>query len=165
MDKEKFIVRLSEASESALSIARELTQNRFPENLVYKIKPNSLELSDHLTDLEKENLICRKSEIKKALTAKQVAERLVIKNKVPVWINCSVIGTRKGETIIELLTSRRFRDENELYHQKEGNYPFHALIQLPPYLTIDSKDKFDINWRRKKIQTKIKMIKVKRDTK
>lgn len=165
MDKEKFIVRLSEASESALSLARELTQNRFPENLVYKIKPNSLDLSDHLTDLEKENLISRKREIKKTLTVKQVAERLVIEDKVPVWINCSVIGTRKGEAIIELLTSRRFRSEIELYHQKEGNSPFHALIQLPPYLPIDSKDKFDINWRRKKIQTKIRMLKAKRNIK
>lgn len=165
MDKEKFIDRLNEASESALNLARELTQNRFPENLVYKIKPNSFDLSDHLTDIEKESLISRKREIKKTLTVKQVAERLVIENKVPIWINCSVIGTRKGETIIVLLTSRRFRDEIELYHQKEGYSPFHALIQLPPYLPIDSKDKFDINWRRKKIRTKIKILKTKRNTK
>jgi len=165
MDKETFISRLSEASSSALILARESTFNEITDNLIYTIKPNSLDLSDHLTDFEKENLSNRKNELNKTLTENEVADRLILDKKAPVWINCSVIGTSKGNTIIELLTSRRFRNKNELYHQKEGYSPFHALIQLPPYFSIDSKDKFDINWRRKKIQTKIRMLKAKRTVK
>lgn len=165
MDKETFISRLNEACSSALKLARESTFNEITDNLIYTIKPNSFDLSDHLTDLEKENLSNRKKELNKTLTGNEVTDRLILDKKAPAWINCSVIGTSKGKTIIELLTSRRFRNENELYHQKEGYSPFHALIQLPPYLSMDLKEKFDINWRRKKIQTKIRMLKAKRTVK
>jgi len=36
------------------------------------------------------------------------------------------------------------------------------MIQLPPYSPIDSKEKFDLNWRFNKIQTAIKLRKVKK---
>lgn len=103
MDKETFISRLSEASSSALILARESTFNEITDNLIYTIKPNSLDLSDHLTDFEKENLSNRKNELNKTLTENEVADRLILDKKAPVWINCSVIGTSKGNTIIELL--------------------------------------------------------------
>jgi hypothetical protein len=160
MDKETFITRLIEASNSALKLAREFTFNEIAENLIYKIKPSSLDLSDHLTDLEKENLSNRKKELNKKLTVNEVTDRLMFENKVPVWINCSVIGSTKKRTTIELFTSRRFRDDSELYHKMETYPPFHAVIMNPPYL-FDNKEKFDVNWRKKKIQTAIKLRKSK----
>lgn len=156
MDKETFIIRLNEASESALKLAREFTFNEIANNLIFIIKPNSLDLSDHLTDSEKENLITRKKELNKTLTANEVANRLILENKVPIWINCSVIRSTKKITIIELFTSRRFRDDSELYHKVETYPPFHVVIMNPPYL-FDNKEKFDVNWRFKKIQTSIKL--------
>ena len=54
MDNETFITRLNEASNSALKLAREFTFNSIADNLIFKIKPNSLDISDHLTDSEKE---------------------------------------------------------------------------------------------------------------
>ncbi len=162
MDKETFITRLNEASNSALKLAREFTFNEIAENVIFKIKPNSLDLSDHLTDSEKENLIARKKELNKTLTANEVANRLMLENKVPVWINCSVIRSTKKTTTIELLTSRRFRDDSELYHKIETYPPFHAVIMHPPYL-FDNKEKFDVNWRYKKIQTAIKLRKAKNE--
>jgi hypothetical protein len=161
MDKETFITRLSEASESAVRLAREFTVNEIAENLIYTIKPNSLDLSDHLTDLEKENLISRKKELNKTMTAIEVVDRLILEYKVPLWINCSVIRTNRKSTVIELFTSRRFRTDVELYNQKENHSPFHAVMQLPPYLQIDSKEKFDVNWRFNKIQTAFKLRKAK----
>lgn len=160
MDKEIFITRLNEVSNSALKLAREFTFNEISENLIFKIKPNSLDLSDHLTDSEKENLIARKKELKKTLTANEVANRLILEDKVPVWINCSVIRSTKKMTTIELFTSRRFREDSELYHNMETYPPFHAVIMNPPYL-FDSKEMFDVNWRFKKIQTAIKLRKSK----
>lgn len=161
MDKETFITRLNEASDSALKFTREFTFNSIAENLIFKIKPNSLDISDHLTDSEKENLIARKKELNKTLTANEVANRLVIENKVPIWINCTVIRSTKKITTIELFTSRRFRDDSELYHKVETYPPFHVVIMNPPYL-FDNKEKFDVNWRFKKIQTSIKMRKAKK---
>jgi hypothetical protein len=162
MDRETFITRLNEASISALKLAKEFTFNEIGENLIYKIKPNSLDLSDHLTGLEKENLSNRKKELNKSLTANEVADRLMFENKVPVWINCSVIRSTKKITTIELFTSRRFRDDSELYHKMETYPPFHVVIMNPPYL-YDNKEKFDVNWRYKKIQTAIKLRKAKRN--
>jgi hypothetical protein len=162
MDKETFITRLNKASNSALKLAREFTFNEITENLIFKIKPNSLDLSDHLTDSERENLIARKKELNKTLTANQVADRLILENKVPIWINCSVIRSTKKTTTIELFTSRRFREDSELYHKMETYPPFHAVIINPPYL-FENKEKFDVNWRYKKIQTAIKLRKAKRN--
>lgn len=160
MDKETFITRLNDASNSALKLAREFTFNEIAENLIFKIKPNNLDLSNHLTDSEKENLITRKKELNKILTANEVADRLIIEEKVPVWINCSVIRSTKKKTTIELFTSRRFREDSELYHKNETYPPFHAVIMNPPYL-FDNKEKFDVNWRYKKIQTAIRLRKAK----
>lgn len=162
MDKETFITRLNKASSSALKLAREFTFNEIAENLIFKIKPNSLELSDHLTDSEKENLTDRKKELNKTLTANEVANRLILDNKAPVWINCSVIRSTKKATTIELFSSRRFRDDSELYHKNETYSPFHAVIMNPPYM-FDNKEKFDVNWRYRKIQTAIKCRKAKRN--
>ncbi|RIJ46263.1 hypothetical protein D1614_20035 [Maribellus luteus] len=154
MDKETFIKRLNEASNSALKLAREFTFNEIADKLIFKIKPNSLDLSKHLTDSEKENLIARKKELNKTLTANEVANRLILENKVPVWINCSVIRSTKKITTIELFTSRRFRDDSELYHKIETYPPFHAVIMNPPYL-FDNKEKFDVNWRYKKSRLRL----------
>ena len=63
MDKKTFITRLDEASNAALALARAFTFNKIAENVIFKIKPNSLDLGDYLTDSEKENLIARKKEI------------------------------------------------------------------------------------------------------
>jgi hypothetical protein len=161
MDKETFIIRLNRASESAVELAREFTFNEITEKLIYKIKPNSPDLSDHLTDLEKENLNSRKKELNKVFSAEEVSERLVLENKVPVWVNCSVIRSTKKITTIELCTSRRFREDSEIYHKIETYPPFHAVIVNPPYL-FDNKEKFDVNWRFNKIQTAIKFKKSKK---
>jgi len=161
MDKETFIVRLCKASDSAIRLAREFSVNMITENLIYRIKPNSLDLSDHLTDSEKENLIDRKKELNKSLKAIEVAERLMLENKVPVWINCSVIRSTKKLTTIELFTSRRFRDDAEIYHQEEMYPPFHAIIQLPPFVAVDSKERFDINWKSQKFKTLFRSYQIK----
>jgi len=92
----------------------------------------------------------------------EVADRLILDNKVPVWINCSVIRSTRKISTIELFTSRRFRDDSELYHNLENYPPFHAVIINPPYL-FDNKEKFDVNWRYKKLQTAINLRKVKRN--
>jgi hypothetical protein len=162
MDKDTFIIRLNEASKSALKLAREFTFNEIAENFIYTIKPNSLDLSNHLTDFEKGNLSNRKKELNKTLTVNEVADRVILENKVPVWINCSVVRATRKITTIELFTSRRFRDDSELHHKIETYPPFHAVIMNPPYL-FDNKEKFDVNWRYKKIQTAIKLRKAKKD--
>jgi len=160
VDKETFITRLKKASNSALKLAKEFTFNEISENCIYKIKPNNLDLSDHLTSSEKENLINRIKELNKTLTINEVSDRLMIENKVPIWINCSVIRSTKKNTTIELFTSRRFRNDFELYNKTENYPPFNAVIINPPYL-FDNKEKFDVNWRYKKIQTAIKLRKSK----
>ena len=110
------------------------------ENLIFKIKPNSLDLSNHLTDSEKENLITRKKELNKILTANEVADRLIIEEKVPVWINCSVIRSTKKKTTIGLFTSRRFREDSELYHKNETvitSYSIHYTKLYDPGLSLE----------------------------
>jgi len=161
VDRETFRQRLKSASESAVKLAREFTFNEIYENFVYKIVPNCLDSSSYLTEYEIENLECRRKELNIFFSAEEVLDKLIIENKVPVWINCSVIRSTRKKTTIELLTSRRFRDDSELYHKSENYSPFHSLIQFPPYFQFDSSEKFDVNWRDKKIQTAFKLRKAK----
>ena len=158
MEKEIFKNRLIESSESAKRLAREITTNRIAEDVIYRITPNSFDLSENLSQLEKEYLINRSKELRKTFTIDEVAERLIIDNKVPLWINCSVIRTNEKVTVIELVTSRRIGEDKELYNQQEKFPPFHVVIQFPPYLLIDSKKKFNINWRFQKVRTAFKLL-------
>ncbi|MBA7553261.1 hypothetical protein ES705_45851 [subsurface metagenome] len=159
MDKQIFENRLKEAGESAVSLARDSVINELSDNLIFKILPNNLDLSEHLTNFEKRNLIERKKEINRTFTTKEVVDRLLIDNKVPVWINCSLIKSSIKVSTVELLISRRFRDDKELYHQEDRFPPFKVALQIPPYLSIASGQKFDINWKFRRLQTAYKIWK------
>ncbi|HZY79658.1 MAG TPA: hypothetical protein VFE50_09055, partial [Cyclobacteriaceae bacterium] len=49
-------------------------------------------------------------------------------NKVPLWINISVISIQNNRTTIELLMSRRLRAETDLNHVAEKFPPFHPVM-------------------------------------
>ncbi len=165
MNSETFIARLNLASNSALKLARKFTFNEISENRVYEIQPECLKNNEHLTEFERANLKSRERELNRKFTAAEVAARLVVENKVPIWINCSVVRSQKSKTVIELMTSTRFSEDSEFMHQHEGYPPFHAVIQIPPYLAMESNPKFDVNWRYKKLITAIKIRKAKKANK
>jgi hypothetical protein len=147
MDTLTFKYNLEEISSATIKFARQLTWNDFSDNIYFVIRPNAHDDSDHLDNDERINLGQRKDELNKFLTVDEVIERLWLSEKVPVWIDVSVYKATKRKTIIELMTSRRFR-KDEYMHKNTGFPPFHIAIPTPPYQK--NNEKFDINWKHNK---------------
>ena len=151
MDTLTLKYNLQEISKATIQFAKELTWNDFSDNFCFVIMPNVLDDSDHLDNDERINLEQRKEELNKLLTIGEVIDRLWFSEKVPVWINVSIYKATKRKTIIELMTSRRFRKDDYM-HKNTGFPPFHIAIPTPPYQK--GNEKFDINWKHNKFKLK-----------
>ncbi len=152
MKKEVFKENLDGISKLTLEIARKIAWNNLSENIYYIIRPNILADSDHLDNEEKTNLKERKKELRKTLTIDQVLSRLYFSEKIPVWINVSIIEATKKKTTIELVTSRRFRKDDYMFKSTDFP-PFNIAIERP--INLNENERFDINWKRKKLKLKL----------
>ena len=152
MEKGVFKENLDGISKLTLEIARKMVWNNLSENVYYIIRPNILADSDHLDNEEKTNLKERKKELRKTLTIDQVLSRLYFSEKIPVWINVSIIEATKKKTTIELVTSRRFRKDDYMFKSTDFP-PFNIAIERP--INLNENERFDINWKRKKLKLKL----------
>jgi hypothetical protein len=145
MDKSKFRENLEGAIEALMRLTSDLCFNSLSSNYKFLVRPNSETVDAHLNEEEIafHNQLMTARE--KYLTHSEVADLLWTNNKVPFWINTSVLESSDNRTTIELLTSRRLRTENELNKIVDQFPPFHIQVPLP-YNLIDG-EKFDINWR------------------
>lgn len=73
-----------------------------------------------------------------------------VDGKVPQWINVSVHAADAEHTYIEVAVCDRLTDNPAaLYHQREGNPPFHVLgPAVPPsWVSLKESGKFSLGWR------------------
>ncbi|MES2618623.1 MAG: hypothetical protein V4613_12145 [Bacteroidota bacterium] len=161
MEKIKFTYNLHEATERLIDFSKTMCFNEFSNNCKYIITPNARKVGvrdEHLRATEKKVLKSWNKYEGKLLEAEQVVELLHHDNKVPVWINASVYEAQPNLTIIDLLCSRRLRDESELMHPEHS--PFHLQVLMPPdSLKVDVDGKFDVNWRKRQNNKSQPMIK------
>jgi hypothetical protein len=151
MDKSIFRQHLNEATKLLVDFTKTLCFNNIADNYKYRIIPNSREVDKkdtHLTKSEIAILNIWNQYGNSILTADKVVDLFHHDNKVPVWINITIYEAKQGITIIDLFCSRRFRDDNELYHQGPI-MPFHLLVAMPPdQLKVENDSKFDVNWKK-----------------
>jgi hypothetical protein len=75
---------------------------------------------------------------------------LWVDGKVPQWINLSVHAADAEHTYIEVCVCARLTaDDRSLYHQREGNPPFHILSPaLPPdWVSLEQSGRFSLGWQ------------------
>ena len=75
---------------------------------------------------------------------------LWVDGKVPQWVNLSVVAADEGHTYIEVAVCGRLTDDpTALYHQQEGNPPFHVLgPALPPgWESLEASGRFSLGRR------------------
>jgi hypothetical protein len=75
---------------------------------------------------------------------------LWVDGKIPQWINFSVHAADTEHTYIEVMVCNRLTaDDQVLYHQREGNPPFHVLgPAIPPeWVSLAESGKFSLGWR------------------
>jgi len=128
-----------------LLLAKTRCINSFSSNYRFCIRPNTVTVDSHLSQNEIELHDHLLKTVDKYLTDQEVIALLWKNNKVPLWINASILKSSDKWTTIELVTSRRLRTENELNHVADQFPPFHIQIPLPPF-PVDG-NKFDINLR------------------
>jgi hypothetical protein len=75
---------------------------------------------------------------------------LWVGGKVPQWVNLSVHAADADHTYIGVAVCGRLtNDPLALYHQREGNPPFHVLgPALPPaWESLEASGRFSLGWR------------------
>jgi len=74
---------------------------------------------------------------------------LWVDGKIPIWINFNVMAADEQHTDIEVDASGRVTADNAgLYHQREGNPPFHVLGPATPpgWVSLAVSGKFNLGW-------------------
>jgi len=144
MRREKLRDNFEGAIDSLNKLTQELCENQLSDNYRFVIRPNQESVHNHLTENEisfHKKILTLKN---RPLEKNETVDLLWTENKVPLWINVSVIKSTNNLTIVELLTSRRLRGESDLNHKANHFPPFHLLVPLPP--GHKDGEKFDINW-------------------
>jgi hypothetical protein len=75
---------------------------------------------------------------------------LWVDGKLPLWINLNVQKADDAHTYIQVMvTDRLTADDSSLYHQNEGNPPFHVLGPFVPpnWVSLEASGKFSLHWR------------------
>lgn len=75
---------------------------------------------------------------------------LWVDGQIPVWINLNVASADERFTYVEVRVSHLLTaDDRVLYHQWEGNPPFHVLSPcVPPgWKSLEESGKFSLGWR------------------
>jgi hypothetical protein len=150
MTKEIFEQRLNDVTKLLIDFTKRYCFNDFSSTIKYVVVPNSRDIDSHLDPFEVSLLKKLNNLRSKPLSLKEVSQALYKNGKVPLWINITVYETNRQITIIELCTSRRFRQDHELNHIADQYPPFHPLVPVPPdSLRIEKDGKYDINYQKK----------------
>ena len=158
MEKEKFKQHFALATKYLISFTQEYCYNNFADSKKFIISPSSRAIDSHLSEKEIQHLKTINQFENELLTEGQVIDLLYQGNKVPLWINIEVYNSKPDLTVINLLCSRRFRDDSELNYRVDNYPPFHPLIPMPPdQLKIEVNGKFDVNWKKQLDDSKKKV--------
>lgn len=123
MTKREFLFHLNGASFVAFKFAEKFVKNKlvtdFKYNLILTVASN-IDGSNKFDIFPEDNDI-----IKLDLTDNEVVDILYRNNKIPVWIDISVLKSSIKTTTFNLLCSGKYTDnKNEYYYNDNGSGPF-----------------------------------------
>ena len=136
---------MNAASKQLLELTDVYVSNELSDNMWYMVVPSNPEKSDHLTSFELEQLDRVNCFAGEGLSATQVITLLWLDRRVPLYINMEVWKSEGERTLIQLLCSRRYRQDQDLLRGTDTNPPFHIQVGLPP--EYQQGQKIDVNWK------------------
>lgn len=136
MTKEEFLFHLQGASFIALKFAENYVKDKLTTNFKYNLLFTEANRSGDIDQFdiypEDDNIL------KLNLTDNEVVDLLYRKNKIPIWIDISVLESNRKNTILHLASAGRYSDNKEEYYYKHnGSAPFGIKS---PTLPIDYKE-------------------------
>lgn len=123
MTKDDFKSNLNDAVDSVIKLTSQLCHNSFSSNYRYVVRPNSEGVDPHL-DLDEiffHSQLLALSD--KCISNQEVVDLLWTNGRAPLWINMSVLESRRAWTTIELLTSRRLRAGDDMNKVVDISHP------------------------------------------
>lgn len=147
MTKENFEAALQNATVTAVSFAADYVSNTLPAEYAYIVDLNQ----SHDEDLKADETVfptdpSRVGSLASPLSLKQTADLLWREERVPEWIDISVIYAATHKTILSLECCGRFTNNgNLLYYREGGVSPFGIKSPRFPKRWDESLGKFELN--------------------
>lgn len=149
IDRDEFARRLREAARRAIDYARKMVKQTLPDQPVFQIQPN---VSFDGNPLQGDEKLFPEDTLPEGQTlgpvdAESATEWLWRHGKIPEWIDARVYGTTPTSSVLRLACCGRFTSCAELlYHEREGNQPFHVTSPyLPPgWRSVEHDGRFDL---------------------
>jgi hypothetical protein len=155
MDKQIFRDRLEQSTKRLIEFTGERSVLSLSANIRYIIVPNVRQPENHLNHKEVTKLSILNRYEAKELGLDQTVSLLWADGNVPLWIDMSVLEATVDKTIVEVVCSRRFRDDQDLNHKVSEYPPFSIALRLPPgVIELKEGQKFDVNWRKELTEKK-----------
>lgn len=137
MEKEKFVHNFKELLGQLRYVTRLYCNNRLSDNYKFILDPN-------ITG--NEYIPAWINFRSKWASFERVVDLLYKDGKVPMWADCNIYYSTDKVTVVRIVSSHQFKDEDEIYYLERGTGPFKALVSLPPYFKEGTK--FDVNWKK-----------------
>ncbi|MGN8072681.1 hypothetical protein [Mucilaginibacter sp. SG564] len=150
MDKQTFIAHFKLLLTHLKDWTSQNCFNELSDNYAFTLEPSERTDSDHLSDVENMYLKVWNKLQGKQISFEEVINLFYQNGKTPKWVDCSIYYSTPNITVVDLLFSRQFKDESEIYYMERGTGPFKALVSIPPdHLKVMKGDKFDVNWKKR----------------
>jgi len=152
VDGAVFVQRLKEAARRAVEFARCFVVEPLPDAVVFLVYPNqSYDGNPRVGD----EVVFPEDALPGGgrhgpWSAKQAADFLCRKGRVPEWVNVAVSGEGGGHTEVSLRCCGRFTARDDmLYHSAGGLPPFSVKgPELPPgWESVEASGRFSLRWQ------------------
>jgi hypothetical protein len=150
MTTEQLKENLLKTAFDIIGVAREKCNNYFSDNIEFVIRRFDVSELDFFELYKMRRETYEKS---KKLSVDKVVQELFYELRELSWIDLQIYKSEKNRTIIEIQLVKR--QLNESLGDMELTPSFHASIPTPQY-SIDSNDKFDINWQQDTLNHRLK---------
>lgn len=151
--------QIKEATNQLLQMADERAWNKISRQLKFVIKKVKTELTDSKSILNRNKTRKRLLEQKERLDLDKAIHQLKSEFDNIYLIELYIFKACKNETIIEVEVLEK--TELSIEHRKtilDATPTIHCKVAIPPYIDLDSNDKFDINWQLETFEYKWKMF-------
>jgi hypothetical protein len=133
---------LLNASQSLLTMARDLTYNNISDNLFFLIRIVDDDYNQMSSIIERNKLRKKINESKPILTIENATKELENIFDQAYEINLYIYRVENNRTIIDIEVT--IFDKS--FSNKKETPIFHCKVPIPPYL-YQTKEKFNINWQ------------------
>lgn len=158
--------QIEEATDNLLEMAKEHSWNKISGNVKFVIKKVKTDITEGSNLFETNRIRKKILEQKERLNLEFAIKQLKSEFKNLYLIELYVFKANKKDTIVEIEILEK--SELGVDQQKivKNNSPMlHCKVAIPPYIGLENKDKFDINWQLETIEYKWKMFWWRRKTK